>query len=108
MKSGAYAQSRMKPRYQARKKIVHGITNRRRRCTSSWNSGDRSIASQSMGGCAMSSPLPATTMTVVGVLPGVHPEFVTNRSRVEPCDERRLPCDERRPLSQWAAYGEAA
>ncbi len=40
----------MKPRYQLRKKIVHGITKLRRRCTSSWNSGDRSIASQSIVG----------------------------------------------------------
>src|SRR5215217_6504916 len=38
----------MKPMYQARKKIVHGITKLRRRCTSSWNSGERSIASQSI------------------------------------------------------------
>ena len=37
--------------YQLRKNIVHGITNLRRLCTSSWNSGDRSIASQSTGGC---------------------------------------------------------
>ena len=34
--------------YQARKKIVAGSTNDLRLRTSSWNSGDRSIASQSM------------------------------------------------------------
>ena len=43
--------------YQARKKIVPGRTNDLRLCTSSWNSGDRSIASQSMSppgsGCVL-------------------------------------------------------
>ena len=34
--------------YQARKKIVPGSTNDLRLLTSSWNSGDRSIASQSI------------------------------------------------------------
>ena len=34
--------------YQRRKKIVAGSTNGRRLRTSSWNSGDRSIASQSI------------------------------------------------------------
>ena len=38
----------MKPRYQDRKKIVHGMTKPRLRRTSSWNSGERSIASQSI------------------------------------------------------------
>src|SRR5829696_10381534 len=47
MKSSAYAVSRMKPMYQARKKTVPGRTNDFRFLTSSWNSGDRSIASQS-------------------------------------------------------------
>src|SRR5215203_82661 len=97
----------MKPRYQLRKKIVPGITKRRRRWTSSWNSGDRSIASQSTGGCAMSSPLPATTMTVGGVLPAGSRHFVANRSRVDRCDERRLRHDERRPLDRRAAYARA-
>ena len=40
MKSGAYPASRMKPMYQARKKIVAGSTKRLRAAISSWNSGD--------------------------------------------------------------------
>ena len=39
----------MKPKNQARKKIVAGITNALRFFTSSRNSGDRSAASQSTG-----------------------------------------------------------
>src|SRR4051794_19905529 len=38
----------MKPRYQARKNAVAGSTKRLRARTSSWNSGDRSAAAQSM------------------------------------------------------------
>ena len=38
--------------YQARKKIVPGRTNDLRFATSSWNSGDRSISSQSMSASA--------------------------------------------------------
>src|SRR5215210_4263967 len=37
----------MKPKYQAMKKIVPGMTNALFFVTSSWNSGDRSTASQS-------------------------------------------------------------
>ena len=48
MKSGAYPARMMKPKYQARKKIVPGTTNRLRLRTSLWNSGDRSAATQSI------------------------------------------------------------
>src|SRR5215213_9092886 len=64
MKSSAYAVSRMNAMYQARKNTVPGRTNARLRRSSSWNSGDRSIASQStcrpgsccVAGSAMSPP----------------------------------------------------
>src|SRR5687768_15707621 len=48
----------MKPMYQARKKIVAGRTKRLRATSSSRNSGDCSIASQSMRGsvCDMAVP----------------------------------------------------
>ena len=52
MKSGAYPASRMKPMYQARKKIVAGSTKRLRAAISSWNSGDAAIAFQSYCGSA--------------------------------------------------------
>src|SRR5688572_8047052 len=57
----------MKPRYQLRKKIVQGITKPRRRWTSSWNSGDRSIASQSTAvgvrsSCSVMSSPPTETV----------------------------------------------
>src|SRR4051794_15047870 len=64
MKSSAYAVSRMKPMYQARKNSVPGSTKDLLRRTSSWNSGDASMARQSISparsGCvgesAMSPP----------------------------------------------------
>src|SRR5688572_16571387 len=57
MKSGAYPASTMKPKYQTRKKIVAGTTNDFFLRTSSWNSGDRSAATQSMSVVAISPPL---------------------------------------------------
>src|SRR5215211_5067541 len=108
MKSDAYAVSRMKPRYHARKKIVHGITNLRRRWTSSWNSGDRSIASQSIAGWARSNGSAMTSLLLrqgsAVVLPGARTDFVPDRSRVVRFDERRLRYDERRPLGRACAY----
>src|SRR5215207_842056 len=104
MKSDAYAVSRMKPRYHARKKIVHGITNLRRRWTSSWNSGDRSIASQSIAGWARSNGSAMTSLLLrqgsAGVVPADRGDFVPDRSRVVRFDERRLTHDERRPLAR--------
>src|SRR5215210_9439981 len=50
MKSGAYPARMMKPKYQVRKNRVAGITNALLSLTSSWNSGERSAATQSMSG----------------------------------------------------------
>ncbi len=49
--------------YQARKKIVPGRTNALRLLTSSWNSGDRSIASQSMSRSASPCCADASTLS---------------------------------------------
>ncbi len=48
MKPGAYPARMMKPKYQARKKIVAGSTQARRFFVSSLNSGDSSAACQSI------------------------------------------------------------
>src|SRR3954469_1975884 len=51
----------MKPMYQERKKIVPGTTNALRLLTSSWNSGDLSISSQSTSSPASRSVDASTT-----------------------------------------------
>ena len=89
----------MKPRYQARKKIVAGRTNHRRLRTSSWNSGERSIASQStrrLSASAVSSLVDRSNLRRVS-----YPRFAADAlcgiaQRSIWIDERCLWRDERR------------
>src|SRR5436190_22627004 len=95
MKSGAYPASRMKPMYQARKKIVAGRTNLRRAAMSSRNSGERSISSQSTRGCGADVPSPSRSVVPIRTYPGAPGTM-------------RGPVDLERHLAATAAAGGAA
>ena len=58
----------MKPKYQARKKSVAGMTNDFFRLISSRNSGERSTATQSISGWRWLPPAPASYACVIVAL----------------------------------------
>src|SRR5688500_6731756 len=75
----------MNPRYQIRKNAVAGATKRLRRLASSWNSGARSTASQSMRG--------APGYTAMGLTPS--PQRWTRRLESYPCASALQEADRR-------------
>src|SRR3954452_1368589 len=75
--------------------MVAGTTKERRLRTSSWNSGECSMLSQSYVGPSMRSP-PSGTLRRDGYYPDSR-VLVRNRSKVDLIDERLSERDERRP-----------